>query len=146
MKGYYKNDEATAAVFDKNGWMSTGDIGCIDKDGYIYLRGRDKNMILGPSGQNIYPEEIEQQLNNMPYVGESVVVDRNGKLVALVYPDMELVTKENLSSDRIKAIINDNVASLNKSLPSYSQISNVEVRHEEFEKTPKRSIKRYLYK
>lgn len=146
MKGYYKNDEATAAVFDKNGWMSTGDIGCIDKDGYIYLRGRDKNMILGPSGQNIYPEEIEQQLNNMPYVGESVVVDRNGKLVALIYPDMELVTRENLSSDRIKAIINDNVASLNKSLPSYSQISNVEVRHEEFEKTPKRSIKRYLYK
>ncbi len=145
MKGYYKNEEATAAAFDKDGWMNTGDIGCVDSNGYIYLRGRDKNMILGPSGQNIYPEEIEQQLNNMPYVGESVVIERDGKLIALVHPDLELAAKENLSSDKIQSILDSNVKVLNKELPSYSQIRSVKVMHEEFEKTPKRSIKRYLY-
>lgn len=145
MKGYYKNDEATAEVFDKDGWMCTGDIGCVDADNYIYLRGRDKNMILGPSGQNIYPEEIEQKLNNMPYVGESIVLDDAGRLVALVYPDMDNVMHQNLSNEDVEKIMADNLVQLNKELPAYSQVSRVEIKSEEFEKTPKRSIKRYLY-
>lgn len=145
MKGYYKNEEATAEVFDKDGWMCTGDIGCVDEDNYIYLRGRDKNMILGPSGQNIYPEEIEQKLNNMPYVGESVVIDEGGKLIALVYPDMDNVIHQKISPEEIEKVMADNLVQLNKELPGYSQVGRVEIMSEEFEKTPKRSIKRYLY-
>lgn len=143
MQGYYKNPEATAAVMD-DGWMSTGDICTIDADGYIYIRGRDKNMILGPSGQNIYPEEIEQKLDNMPYVCESVVVDDNNSLVALIYPEFENAEKQGITD--LKALMEENVAQLNKELPAYSQIRGVKIYHEEFEKTPKRSIKRYLYK
>lgn len=143
MEGYYKNPDATKAVM-KDGWMSTGDICTIDSDGYIYLRGRDKNMILGPSGQNIYPEEIEQKLDNMPYVCESVVVDEDNSLVALVYPDFDNAEKQGVTD--LQALMNDNIAQLNKELPSYSQISRVKIYHEEFEKTPKRSIKRYLYR
>lgn len=145
MKGYYKNPEATAAVMDKDGWMNTGDICQRDPDGFLYIRGRDKNMILGPSGQNIYPEEIEQQLNNLPYVSESLVVSREGKLVGLVYPDMEAVSREKISEERLRQIMDENLKALNPMLPGYSQLSELKIRHEEFEKTPKRSIKRYLY-
>ncbi len=142
MMGYYKSQEATDAVLQADGWLNTGDIGVIDEDNFIYLRGRDKNMILGPSGQNIYPEEIEQQLNNMPYVSESIVISDGGKLVALIYPDYELASKENIS---IEDIMTDNISALNKEIPVYSQIARFKLMSEEFEKTPKRSIKRYLY-
>lgn len=146
MDGYFKNPEATNAVFDKDGWMNTGDIAQIDKDGFIYIRGRDKNMILGPSGQNIYPEEIEQVLNNLPYVSESLVVSRDGKLVALIYPDFDSVTRENIDHAQLEKIMDDNIKTLNSQIPSYSQINSREIFNVEFEKTPKRSIKRYLYR
>lgn len=145
MTGYYKNDDATASVLTDDGWLNTGDIGCIDSDGFIYLRGRDKNMILGPSGQNIYPEEIEQRLNNMPYVSESVVISDHGKLVALIYPDYELCNRQGMDASRIESVMNENIAALNQEIPAYSQISRLTLMSEEFEKTPKRSIKRYLY-
>lgn len=144
MKGYYKNKDATDAVM-KDGWMNTGDLCTMDSDGFIYIRGRNKNMILGPSGQNIYPEEIEQKLNNMPYVAESLVVDSDGQLAALIYPDLELATKQGIHTDSLSKIMDDNIAALNKDLPAYSQIRKVKLYNEEFEKTPKRSIKRYLY-
>ncbi len=145
MLGYFKNPEATAGVISKDGWLDTGDIGCIDNDNFVYLRGRDKNMILGPSGQNIYPEEIEQALNNMPYVCESVVIDESGKLVALIYPDFENSAKEGISERELQGMMEENRILLNKELPAYSQIVKVKIMSEEFEKTPKRSIKRYLY-
>ncbi|WP_289860096.1 AMP-binding protein [uncultured Muribaculum sp.] len=144
MKGYYKNKDATDAVM-KDGWMNTGDLCTMDSDGFIYIRGRNKNMILGPSGQNIYPEEIEQKLNNMPYVAESLVVDSDGQFAALIYPDLELATKQGIHTDALSKIMDDNIAALNKDLPAYSQIRKVKLYNEEFEKTPKRSIKRYLY-
>jgi len=142
MQGYYKNLDATAAVFDADGWMNTGDICNVDADGYIYIRGRDKTMILGPSGQNISPEEIEQILNNMPYVAESLVIEQNGHLVALIYPDLENATKQGIDID---TQMRQNIEALNKELPGYSRISDLRILSEEFEKTPKRSIKRYLY-
>ncbi len=142
MKGYYRNPEATHAVFDGE-WMNTGDICQIDADGYVYIRGRDKNMILGPSGQNIYPEEIEQQINNLPLVDESLVVDRQGKLVALIVPDAD--STANMDRNRLSAAIVKEIALLNKRLPSFSQIRDFELMDHEFEKTPKRSIKRFLY-
>ena len=145
MLGYYKNEEATAQAFGPDGWMTTGDIGCIDSDNFIYLRGRDKNMILGASGQNIYPEEIEQKLNNMLFVSESVVIDDGGRLLALIHPDLDLLTQHHTGADELKQIMADNIAQLNKELPAYSQISRFDLMDEEFEKTPKRSIKRYLY-
>ena len=144
MKGYFKNQDATDAVM-KDGWMNTGDLCTMDKDGYIYIRGRNKNMILGPSGQNIYPEEIEQKLNNMPYVAESIVIDGDGKLVALIYPDMDQATKDGIPMVNMENIMNENIKTLNKELPAYSQLSKVKIYYQEFEKTPKRSIKRYLY-
>lgn len=144
MKGYYKNPVETERTF-RDGWMTTGDICQIDEDGFIYIRGRDKNMILGPSGQNIYPEEIEQKLNNMPYVCESIVIDVDEKLVALVYPDIENATAQGITMSELEKMMEDNIVALNKELPAYSQVKKVKVYHEEFEKTPKRSIKRYLY-
>ncbi len=144
MHGYYKNQEATDAVM-KDGWMNTGDICTIDRDGYIYLRGRDKNMILGPSGQNIYPEEIEQKLNNLPYVQESVVIDEDNALVALIYPDLENAERQGIDDTQLRTIMDENIVALNKELPAYSQVKRYRIYHEEFEKTPKRSIKRYLY-
>ena len=144
MQGYYKNPEATAAVFD-DGWMNTGDICTVDPDGFLYIRGRDKNMILGPSGQNIYPEEIEMQLNAMPYVGESLIVERNGRLVALIYPDIENAKRQQMSDSELADIMRQNIAALNSALPAVSQIADHKIMSEEFEKTPKRSIKRYLY-
>lgn len=145
MKGYFNNNDATASVFDKDGWMNTGDIVTIDADGYIYIRGRDKSMILGPSGQNIYPEEIEQQLNNMPYVAESLVVENDGKLIALIHPDYDAASLQGVSSSKLEPIMQDNIEKLNHELPGYSQIASYKIYQEEFEKTPKRSIKRYLY-
>lgn len=144
MKGYYKNDEATESAF-KDGWMNTGDICQMDSDGFLYIRGRDKNMILGPSGQNIYPEEIEVKVNNLPFVAESLVVEDGGKLIALIYPDYENIDKEGIARDTIQSLMEDAVKELNKELPAYSQIAGVKLMNEEFEKTPKRSIKRYLY-
>ncbi len=145
MLGYYKNDEATQSSF-KDGWMNTGDLCVFDKDGFLYIRGRNKNLILGPSGQNIYPEEIEDKLNNLPYVAESIVVDREGKLVALIYPDFDKAKQDGLSEEELREIIMDNRPILNKMIASYSPISQFEIRDTEFEKTPKRSIRRFMYK
>lgn len=144
MKGYYKNDEATASTI-KDGWMNTGDICQMDDDGFLYIRGRDKSMILGPSGQNIYPEEIEHAVNNQPYVSESLVVERGGKLVALIYPDYEAALKDGLSNTALEDLMRQNIKQVNADLPAYSQIADITLLQEEFEKTPKRSIKRYLY-
>ena len=145
MLGYFKNEEATQAIFTEDGWMKTGDLCTIDADGFIYLRGRNKNMILGPSGQNIYPEEIEDRLNNMPYVCESLIIEQDGKLVALVYPDIDNAQHSNISGHALETLMEENISTLNKELPAYSQISRLKIYYEEFEKTPKRSIKRYLY-
>lgn len=145
MKGYYKNPEATAQALDKDGWLNTGDICSMDGDGYLTIRGRDKSMILGPSGQNIYPEEIEQKLNSMLYVAESLVVDDDNKLVALIYPDFDTAHKAGLDDKQIEQQMNRNIEQLNDELPAYSRVSRMRMMHEEFEKTPKRSIKRYLY-
>lgn len=145
MSGYYKNPEATEAVF-RQGWMSTGDICNIDADGFIYIRGRDKNMILGPSGQNIYPEEIEQVLANLPYVEECLVVQRGDRLVALVVPDHEAMKQASVSDQEVKGIMKQNLDQLNHEIPAYAHVAEIEIMDKEFEKTPKRSIKRYLYK
>ena len=145
MLGYYKNEEATEESFTTDGWMRTGDMGIIDGDGYLFIKGRCKSMILGPSGQNIYPEEIEAVINSMPYVIESLVVDSNGKLIALVYPDMELAGKEGLDKNAILKKMEENIAAVNVDMPNYSKIAGVRVVPEEFEKTPKKSIKRYMY-
>ena len=145
MQGYYKNQEATDAVFD-DGWMNTGDICILDNDGYLFIKGRDKSMILGPSGQNIYPEEIENKLNHLPFVAESIVVERDGRLVALVYPDEEAARHAHLPKEKIDSLMDYNLVTLNRELPGYSKVSSIELREEPFEKTPKQSIKRYLYK
>ena len=146
MIGYYKNEEATKAVFTEDGWMRTGDLGVMDKAGNIYIHGRSKNMILGPSGQNIYPEELEDKLNSMPCVVESIVVERDHKLVALIYPDTSADGKKQQGTKTITELMEENRVTVNKDLPQYSQISAIELVASEFEKTPKRSIKRYLYK
>lgn len=146
MLGYYKNAEATAAAFTDDGWMRTGDLGVMDEKGNLFIKGRSKNMILGPSGQNIYPEEIEDVLNTMPYVSESLVLDLgDGHLEACVYPDYEAVDKANILHADIQQIMEQNRVKLNTNLPSYSQIQRIRLVSEEFEKTPKRSIKRFLY-
>lgn len=145
MLGYYKNEEATAESFTEDGWMRTGDMGIIDEDGYLFIKGRCKSMILGPSGQNIYPEEIESVINNMPYVIESLVIDADGKLIALVYPDIELAEKDGLDRDAVLKKMEENIAAVNVDMPNYSKIAGVRLVPEEFEKTPKKSIKRYMY-
>lgn len=145
MTGYYKNPEATAMSIDEDGWLHTGDMGIIDEDGYLFIKGRCKNMILGASGQNIYPEEIEDRLNNMPYVCESLVIEKENKLIALIYPDFELLNLEKITDDKLSEFMNANLKELNQQLPAYSQVSNFKLYNEEFEKTPKRSIKRFLY-
>ena len=145
MQGYYKNEQATKETFTEDGWMRTGDLGVLDKDGNLFLRGRSKNMLLGPSGQNIYPEEIEDKLTSLPFVLESVVVQRDGKLVALVYPDNSEAAKKQLAGKNIFEVMEVNRKELNKQIPQYSQVTAIEVVEKEFEKTPKRSIKRFLY-
>ena len=146
MIGYYKNPEATANAFTEDGWLKTGDLGIIDAEGNIFIRGRSKNMILGPSGQNIYPEEIEAVVNNQDYVIESVVVDRGGKLVALVFTDEQAIAKALLDVEARSNIPENIRVGANRQLPSYSQIAKVELQAQPFEKTPKMSIKRFLYK
>jgi long-chain acyl-CoA synthetase len=146
MKGYYKNEQATKESFTEDGWLRTGDLGILDKEGNLFLRGRSKNMLLGPSGQNIYPEEIEDKLNSLPLVLESVVVQREQKLVALVFPDTTPAGQKILAGRNIFDFMEDNRKELNKLLPQYSQVTAIEVVEKEFEKTPKRSIKRFMYK
>ena len=143
MSGYYKNEEATAAAFTEDGWMRTGDLGLLDKKGNIYIKGRSKNMILSANGQNIYPEEIEAVVNNQPYVVESVVIARGAKIVALVYMDSEKMKAENVNLDEYKTTM---MAEINTAMPAYSKVNLIEVMEQPFEKTPKMSIKRFMYK
>lgn len=145
MLGYYKNEEATRESFTADGWFRTGDMGVLDADGYLYIKGRCKSMILGPSGQNIYPEEIESVLNNMPYVTESLVIGEDGRLTALICPDREAAGADGLDEAALAARMNDNLQTVNRELANYCQLSGYRMVEEEFEKTPKRSIKRYLY-
>ena len=145
MLGYYKNEEATHQTIDKDGWYHTGDLGTMDSDGNVFINGRSKNMLLGPNGQNIYPEEIEDKLNSMPMVVECVVVQRDTKLVGLVYPDYDEAKNMRFTQKDIENIMEQNRNQLNELLPAYEKIAEIEIQREEFEKTPKRSIKRYLY-
>ena len=145
MSGYYKNAEATAQIIDKDGWLHTGDLGTIDSQGNVTILGRSKNLLLNSSGQNIYPEEIESKLNNMPYVSESLIVLQNDKLVALIYPDFDEAFANGLQQPDIEKAMENNRIELNLQLPSYSQISKVKIHFEEFEKTAKKSIKRFMY-
>lgn len=145
MLGYYKNEAATKAVIDDKGWLHTGDLGVIDKEGNIYIKGRCKSMILGPSGKNIYPEEIESVFNNEKYIAETVVVEEDNKLVVLIYPDYDQLKNDNISEDQIPAVLDDIRKRVNNRLPDYMAVYKVRLQKEEFAKTPKRSIKRFLY-
>lgn len=146
MYGYYKNEEATKEALDDEGWLHTGDMGIIDEEKFIFIKGRSKNMLLGANGQNIYPEEIEAKINNMPFVQESVVVQRGNKIVALIYPDYVLADETNLTLKDLDVLMEENRATLNKQLPAYSIVHEIELFPTEFEKTAKRSIKRFMYK
>ena len=145
MLGYYKNQEATAQIIDVNGWLHTGDLGTIDEEGNVTVRGRSKNLLLTSSGQNIYPEEIESKLNNMPYVAESLIVLQHDKLVALICPDFDDAFAHGLQQTDIQKVMEQNRIELNQQLPNYSQISKIKIHFEEFEKTAKKSIKRFMY-
>lgn len=147
MLGYYKNEDATREVLDSDGWLHTGDLGIIDEEGNVFIKGRSKNMLLGPSGQNIYPEEIEEKLNNLPFVTESIVIQKDDKLVGLVFPDFEEAATQGYTSEEdIQRIMEENRVTLNTQIPGYCQVSRIKIFKEEFEKTPKKSIKRFLYK
>lgn len=145
MKGYYKNQEATDAVIDKDGWFHTGDLATMDAEGHFFVRGRSKNMLLGPNGQNIYPEEIEDKLNSMAMVNESIIIQSNDKLVALVHPDMEEVNNLGFTDEDLENIMEQNRKELNMQIPSFAKVSRIKLHNQEFEKTAKKSIKRYLY-
>ncbi|MFW6095653.1 MAG: long-chain fatty acid--CoA ligase, partial [Bacteroidota bacterium] len=146
LHGYYKNDEATRNAIDSEGWLHTGDLGVIDKENFVFIKGRSKSMILGPSGENIYPEEIESKLNNMPYIQESLVLQKENRLVALVYPDYEKADSEGIKNEnKLQEIIEENKKQVNEELPKFKQIAQVKLHPTEFEKTPKKSIRRYLY-
>lgn len=145
MLGYYKNEEATQKTIDKDGWYHTGDLGLMDEEGNIFIKGRSKNMLLGPNGQNIYPEEIEDKINSLAFVMESVVIQEDNKLVALIHPDYDEVHEMGLSDDDLNKLMEENRKQLNTELPAYCKISGISIHKEEFEKTPKKSIKRYLY-
>ena len=146
MMGYYKNEEATRQAIDKDGWYHTGDLATMSADGHIFIRGRLKNMLLGANGQNVYPEEIEDKLNSMPLISESLIVQRGDKLVALIHPDVEEVKEMDLSQEELESAMEQNRQQLNEQLPVYSKLQAFELLEEEFQKTPKKSIKRYLYK
>lgn len=146
MLGYYKNEEATSLALDKDGWYHTGDLGTMDKEENVFIKGRSKNMLLGSNGQNIYPEEIEDKINSMTMIIESIVVQRGEKLVALVYPDFEEAKNMGFNDGDLKNIMEQNRKEINEILPAYEKISEIEIYQQEFEKTPKKSIKRYLYK
>ena len=143
--GYYKNEEATAEVFTEDGWFRTGDMGVLDKDGCLFIKGRAKCMILGPSGQNIYPEEVETVLNSQPYVVDSLVIEDNGGLTALIYPDVAQGAKDGIRQRDFQKYFDERLAELNKELPNYAKLKKIEILSEDFERTPKKSIKRYLY-
>jgi long-chain acyl-CoA synthetase len=144
MEGYYKNEEATKnAIYD--GWLHTGDLGIVDSDGFIFIRGRSKSLILGPSGQNIYPEEIEARFNNLSFITESLIIEKDNRLVVLVYPDLDAADEAKLTTGDIEKIMEQHRVEVNKNLPAYSQVAKVKLYPEEFEKTPKKSIKRFLY-
>ena len=145
MLGYYKDDEATREAIDQDGWLHTGDMGRLDENGFLFLTGRSKNMILSASGQNVYPEEIEAKLNNLPYVNESLVLDCNSRICALIHPDMDRADEDGLTEAQIEALMEKNRQELNKIIPSYASIVRVKVLYEEFEKTPTKKIKRRLY-
>lgn len=145
MKGYYKNPEATHAVIDKDGWFHTGDLATMSADGHFFIKGRSKNMLLGPNGQNIYPEEIEDRLNSMALVSESIVVQRNNKLVALIHPDYDEASSMGFTAEDLEHIMDQNRVELNSQMPSFAKISSIQIHENEFEKTAKKSIKRYLY-
>jgi long-chain acyl-CoA synthetase len=145
MLGYYKNEDATRQVLDKDGWYHTGDLGEMSEDGHVFIKGRIKNMLLGSNGQNVYPEEIEDKLSSMMMVNECIIVQRENKLVALVYPDMDEVNNMGLSDQEVQALMDQNLKDLNSSLPAYCRLSEIQIRNEEFAKTPKKSIKRYMY-
>jgi long-chain acyl-CoA synthetase len=145
MTGYYKNEEATKAVIDDQGWLHTGDLGVIDKEGNIFIKGRSKSMILGPSGKNIYPEEIESVINNQKYITESLVISEENKLIGLIFPDYDQIKNDNLNDEQVKAIFEDIRKIVNERLPDYMSVSKFRIHPEEFAKTPKRSIKRFLY-
>jgi len=142
--GYYKNDEATQEVL-RGDWLYTGDIGTVDKEGFIYIRGRSKNMILGPSGENIYPELVEQKLTNLPYVGETLVLERDRQLHALIYPDLETLDADKIPLSKIPEIMEKNRNDVNNILASFSRIAKIQIVNEPFQKTPTQKIKRYLY-
>ena len=146
MTGYYKNEEATRQAIDKDGWYHTGDLATMSADGHIFIRGRLKNMLLGANGQNVYPEEIEDKLNSMPLISECLIVQRGDKLVALIHPDVEEVKEMDLSQEELESAMEQNRQQLNEQLPVYSKLQAFELLEEEFQKTPKKSIKRYLYK
>ena len=143
--GYYKNEEATAEVFTEDGWFRTGDMGILDEDGSLFIKGRTKCMILGPSGQNIYPEEVETLLNSQPYVVDSLVIEDNGGLTALIYPDVAQGAKDGIRQRDFQKYFDEMLSELNKELPNYAKLKKIEVMSEDFERTPKKSIKRYLY-
>lgn len=145
MLGYYKNEQATKDTFTDDGWLKTGDLGIMDSDGHIFIKGRSKTMILGPSGQNIYPEEIEDFYNNSPYVAESLIIEEDHKLIALIYPDKDYMTANHITEDQFAKIFTHEMKAINKRLPGYSKVVNFRIQEVEFEKTPKRSIKRFLY-
>ncbi len=145
MLGYFKNDDANRNTFTQDGWLKTGDLGVIDRNNFIYIKGRSKNMLLGPSGQNIYPEELEARLCNLPYIQECVVVQRDAKLFALVYPDKEAMKTDGIEVSQLESIMANNRVKFNSEVPGYEQLTKIELVDIEFEKTPKRNIKRYLY-
>lgn len=145
MMGYYKNEKATSEIIDKDGWMHTGDLGVMDKDGNIFIKGRSKSMLLGPSGKNIFPEEIEAVINNMDYIAESLVISEDDKLVALIYPDYEMIKADNISDEQLLKILDQTRKAVNERLPDFMGVHKFRIHPEEFAKTPKRSIKRFLY-
>jgi long-chain acyl-CoA synthetase len=146
MMGYYKNEEATRQALDEDGWYHTGDLATMSADGHIFIRGRLKNMLLGANGQNVYPEEIEDKLNSMALVSESLIVQRGNQLVALIHPDMDEANSMELTAEDLQNVMEQNRQELNAQLPVYSKLQAFEIQEEEFQKTPKKSIKRYLYK
>lgn len=145
MLGYYKNEKATKETFTEDGWLKTGDLGTLDKDNFVFIRGRDKYMILGPSGQNIYPEEIEEKLNACPYISEALAIEENKKIVALIVPDKDALTEEGIVGEQLPVFFQEIIDEINTKLHAYGKIASFRLRDEEFEKTPKRSIKRFLY-
>lgn len=145
MLGYYKNEEETKKALDEEGWLHTGDLGILDDDGYLFIKGRSKGLILTGSGQNVYPEEIESKFSNLPLVSESIVVGRNNQIIALVYPDQERIKRFDLKPEQIEKVFANYKKRVNEDVPTYMQVNKIIIRDEEFEKTPKKSIKRYLY-